>query len=197
MKNKYLSLFFSKQNLSLTLSLFLITGCSLVNPTLNENPTPIAPPNVQSDFDELLAFGANMARSSSAARSEICRFLLKSQNSSPDSKPKLQLMIGRLLSDSCGDIPKILDGISTIPTEFLSGERMQNMVIIQTEALKRLLPVSKKTVATVERKQKIDKSGLESKETVETKKSETELLREKLEAIRSMEKHLDESGGTR
>jgi hypothetical protein len=174
-----------------------MTGCTKFNPDFIESPPPITPTNVQSDLDELLTFGGNMARSSTAARNEICRFLLKNQSTSPDSKVQLQLMIGRLLSDSCGDIPKILDGISTIPTEFLSGERMQNMVIIQTEALKRLLPALKKPVTPPERKQKSDKPGLELKETTETKKTETDLLREKLEAIRSMEKHLDESGGTR
>jgi hypothetical protein len=189
-------LLYSKQNISLALSFLLMTGCAKFTPDFNESPPPITPSNVQSDLDDLLTFGANMARSSTAARNEICRFLLKNQSTSPDSKIQLQLMIGRLLSDSCGDIPKILDGISTIPTEFLSGERMQNMVIIQTEALKRLLPVPKKTV-TPECKQKTDKPGLEIKETTEPKKSETDLLREKLEAIRSMEKHLDESGGTR
>jgi hypothetical protein len=175
-----------------------MTGCATVNPGLQENPPPMTSTNAQSDFDELLAFGANMAKSSPTARNEICRSLLKRQKASPESEIQLQLMVGRLLSDSCGDIPKILDSLNTIAPELFSGERMRNMVSIHTEALKRLLPVSKKISApTPERKQKTDKPGSESKEITETKKNETDLLREKLEAIRSMEKHLDESGGAR
>lgn len=185
---------FSIQNISLALAILLLTGCTQVNSGLDQSPPPIIPAHVQSDFDDLLAFGANMAKSSPAARTESCRTLLKRQKNSPEDEIQLQLMLGRLLSDACGDIPKILDGVGTIPPELLADERMQKMITIQTEALKRLLPAPKKS-GTQERKQKTDKSGLESKETTGAKKNETDLLREKLEAIRSMEKHLDESGG--
>jgi hypothetical protein len=70
---------------------------------------------------------------------------------------------------------------------------MQRLVTIHTEALKRLHNVSRK-LGSLERKQKTVQSVLESKDTNGSKKNETQLLREKLEAIRSMEKHLDESG---
>jgi hypothetical protein len=53
---------------------------------------------------------------------------------------------------------------------------------------------SRKSGST-ERKQKTVQSVPESKGTNGSKKDETRLLREKLEAIRSMEKQLDESGG--
>jgi hypothetical protein len=46
----------------------------------------------------------------------------------------------------------------------------------------------------MEPKQKTVQSVPESKDTKGSEKNETRLLREKLEAIRSMEKHLDESG---
>ena len=105
----------------------------------------------------------------------------------------MHLMVGRLLSDACGDIPRILDGVDSIPPGSLSDERMQKFVAIHTEALKRLQNVSRKS-GSVERKQKTVQSVPESKETKGSKKNETRLLREKLEAIRSMEKHLDESG---
>jgi hypothetical protein len=70
---------------------------------------------------------------------------------------------------------------------------MQRLVAIHTEALKRLQNVSRKP-GTLEHKQKTVQSVPESKDTSESKKDENRLLREKLEAIRSMEKHLDESG---
>ncbi len=186
---------FPKISTCLTLATLLLSGCAKVNTNLNESPPPITVQNVQSDFDDFLFFGVNMAKSSPTARTEICRSLQKRQKSSPDDAIQLQIMLGRLLSDTCGEVPKILDGISTIQPEVFSDERMQKMFIIQTEALKRLLPpAAPKKNVTSERKQKTDKSGTEAKEVSGAKKTEADLLREKLEAIRSMEKHLDESG---
>ncbi len=102
-------------------------------------------------------------------------------------------MVGRLLSDACGDIPKILNGVDSIPPGSLSDERMQKLVAIHTEALKRLQNVSRK-LGSLERKQKTSNLYWNRKIPDGSKKDETRLLREKLEAIRSMEKHLDESG---
>ena len=69
---------------------------------------------------------------------------------------------------------------------------MRRFVDINTEVLKRLQYVSRK-LGPVERKQKTVQSTPESKDVKGSKNNETQLLREKLEAIRSMEKHLDES----
>jgi hypothetical protein len=188
------------QIISLALSLLLLAGCAEFNSGGDVGyPDIYKAPFMQSDFDELLAFGANMAKMPPSARAEACRTLQKRQINSPGASIQLQLMVGRLLSDACGDIPKILDGVSAIPPGSLPDERMQRLVAINTEALKRLYNVSKK-LSSLERKQKSVKSVLESKTTNEPKnakesnKNETRLLREKLEAIRSMEKHLDESG---
>jgi hypothetical protein len=183
---------FSK-NISLTLSLMLLTGCAGLNPDLNENLNHNNDPYAQSDFDKLLAFGANMAKISPPERADVCRTLLKRQKNPPGAEIHLHLMVGRLLSDACGDIPKILDAIAAIPAGTLSDERMQQLIAINTETLKRLQNVSKK-IGSLEHKHKSVQSVLESKDTIGSKKNEARLLREKLEAIRSMEKHLDESG---
>ncbi len=187
-----LSLLFIR-NTSLALSLLLLTGCAEFNAGWNGYPDRYNDPYAQSDFDELLAFGANMSKISSSSRADVCRTLLKRQKNPPGPGIHLHLMVGRLLSDACGDIPRILDGLSSIPPGSLHDERMQKLVAIHTEALKRLQNVSRK-VGTLEHKQKSVQSVLESKDTNGSKKDENRLLREKLEAIRSMEKHLDESG---
>lgn len=171
----------------------LLAGCAEFNAGWNGYPDRYNDPYAQSDFDELLAFGANMAKISPSSRSEVCRTLLKRQKNPPGAGIHLHLMVGRLLSDTCGDIPRILDGISSIPPGSLYDERMQRLIAIHTEALKRLQSVSRK-VGALEHKQKSVQSVLESKDAGGSKKNETRLLREKLEAIRSMEKHLDESG---
>ena len=183
------------RNISLVLGFLFMAGCAEFNAGWEGNSAPYKAPYTytQSDFDELLGFGANMAKISASSRAEVCRTLLKRQKTPPGTELYLHLLVGRLLSDACGDIPKILDGVGSIPPASLSDERMQRLVAIQTEALKRLQNVSKK-VGTLERKQKSVQSVLESKDANASKKNETRLLREKLEAIRSMEKHLDESG---
>lgn len=192
MLQKYLQLLFSIRNTSLALSFLLLTGCADFNSGWNGYPDTYNDPYAQSDFDELLAFGSNMAKISSSSRTEVCRTLLKRQKNPPGAGIHLHLMVGRLLSDSCGDISRILNGISSIPPGSLRDERMQRLVAIHTEALKHLQNMSRKT-GTLGRKQKSVQSVTESKETDGSGKNETRLLREKLEAIRSMEKQLDES----
>jgi hypothetical protein len=202
------------QKISLLLSLLLLAGCARFNSDWNEDSGRHDGPYMQSSFDELLAFGANMANIPPLSRSEVCSTLLKRQKDYPGTGIELHLMVGRLFSDTCGDIPEILKGVGSIPPESLSDERVQKLVSIYTEALKRSHAVSIK-LSSLERKHKklqsvlesknvsrskknttiSKKNGDESKKTEdESKKNETQLLREKLEAIRSMEKHLDESG---
>jgi hypothetical protein len=179
---------------SLALSLLLLAGCAEFTPPWDDDSARTIDPYTQSGFDELLAFGANMANIPPSSRAKVCSTLLKRQKSSPGVGNQLHLMVGRLLSDSCGDISTILDGIDSIPYASLSDERMQKLIAIDKETLKRMQTVPKKP-GPVERKSKKAQSVPESKQTKGSNNNENRLLREKLEAIRSMEKHLDESGG--
>ena len=153
----------------------------------------------QSNLDELLVFGADMASKSMSSRADVCRSLLKRQRETPGTGIQLHLMVGRLLSDACGDSNRILEAVEAIPAKNLPDERVQRFVSIHTEALKRINTLSRR-VGSLERKQKSVQTVLESKDAKDTKlvkgskKDEARLLREKLEAIRSMEKRLDESG---
>ncbi|MGR8999435.1 MAG: hypothetical protein ACU88J_10350 [Gammaproteobacteria bacterium] len=193
-KTSKLALFFAGNRLSLALSLLLLTGCAELYPRYAYTERPYDP-YAQADFDQLLTFGANMANIPASSRAEVCHTLLKRQNKSPGAGVQLHLMVGRLLSDDCGDIPKILDEVGAIPAANLYDERLLKLVAINTEALKRMNNLSKKVVSLGRRQKKVQ-SLLESKDTKGSKKNEARLLREKLEAIRSMEKHLDESGDT-
>jgi len=184
---------FSIRNTSLALSFLLLTGCAEFNSGWNANPNRYNEPYAQSDFDELLAFGANMSKIPANSRADACHTLLKRQKDAPGAGVQLHLLVGRLQSDACGDIAKILNAVNALPPGSLPDERMQRLVAIHTEALKRLQNVSRK-VGSLEHKQKSVQSVLESKDTNGSKKDEARLLREKLEAIRSMEKHLDETG---
>jgi hypothetical protein len=181
------------------LSLLPPTRCAQFNSSWNGDSDHYVDPYAQSDFDELLAFGANMTQIPSSSHIKVSNTLLKLQKDYPGTGIQLHRMVGRLLSDACGEIPGILEGIGSIPPANLSDERMQKLVASDTETLKRLHEVSNK-LGPLERKHKTVQSFLESKTATgskkkewESNKDETRLLREKLEAIRSMEKYLDES----
>lgn len=182
------------RKLSLALSLLLLAGCAKFNSAWQGNAVHYNDPYAQSDFDDLLAFGANMAQIPSSSRVNICRTLLKGQKNSPGIGIKLHLMVGRLFSDACGDIAEVLNGVDSIPPGSLNDMRLQRFVTINKEILKRMNVQPRKRQATG-RKQKSAQSVRESKDTGVSKKDETRLLREKLEAIRSMEKQLDENDG--
>jgi hypothetical protein len=191
------------RKISLALCLLLLSGCAGLTTGWNSGSEYTDDPYSRSDFDELLTFGANMANIPPTSRVKVCRTLLNHPNNPAGEGIYLHLMVGRLLSDACGEISKILEGVGAIPPGSLADKRMQKLVAIDTEALKRLQAVSTK-LNSLERRQK----ALQSKKVSGTKKNastskknsgesmnnETQLLREKLEAIRSMEKHLDESG---
>lgn len=174
--------------------ILLFAGCAEVDSNLRQGPpVAAAEPTVHSDFEDLLDFGANLAAMNAQGRSETCRGLAKRHKETPDKTITLQLMTGRLLSDACGDIPKILEELASIPPESYADDRTRRLVAIHTEALKRINSANKK-IGSLERKQKSVQNVLDAKETAGSKKTESHLLREKLEAIRSMEKQLDETG---
>lgn len=179
------------------LSIALISGCAQMEPQPSP-PTPecYTPPKVASDFDRLLAFAAKTAELTPAARAEQCKALVKQNKDAPNLTNRLQLLVGRVLSETCGDITKILDDIGSLPPAALPDEAMKQFVATQTATLKQLQGYSKK-LGNLERKQRtVHPAEAKEKSDVGTPKTdETRLLREKLEAIRSMEKQLDESGG--
>ena len=166
-------------------------------------------------MDELLHFGSNMASMTPSSRADVCRSLLAQQKGISGAGIQLHLMTGRLLSDACGDIGKILDGVDSTPMKNLSDEHLRWLVDVQTEALKRMGNLSKKTGSVEYRTKTVQCSPVSKKAKPESKKgagkslaepqkgavksvaepqqSDSKLLREKLEAIRSMEKKLDES----
>lgn len=140
------------------------------------------------DLDELLRFGADFTKKTESSRAEECRFLLKHQQESPGVGLQLHLMMGRVLSEACGDIPNILRSVESIPRARLPDKRVQQLVAIQTEALRRLGWGAKK-LAPAERKQNATHPAPEAND------DDARVLRKKLEDIRGIEKNLDETQG--
>lgn len=173
-----------------SLVLILLSGCAELNVSSTE---PDTKPNislaVKSEIDPLLEFGASMAKMSPTARDETCVALVKSQKTgNPSSDVLFRLLMGRLLSDSCGDSRKLLEAVAKVP---VSDEQLNRLILIEAEALKHTISATKKS--TAERKGKSTSLNADTKANKDSKDSETKLLREKLEAIRSLEKRLDDS----
>jgi len=165
------------------------TGCASFS-TDQQKPPAKPDPFGQSRVIPLLAFGANMATLSRDSQSELCKSILETpQTQTPSDDTPLRLMVGRLLSASCGDIPKILEDIEAIRSRYISDDYLQRFITLQVQVLAHMHTQSVK-LDIVEHDQKKVKSLLNTKGE---KKKENNLLREKLEAIRSMEKQLDES----
>ena len=180
--------------LSFSLGLLMLAGCAEFNSGWNRYTPRYNDAYAQSDFDELLAFGDNMARLPASARGKQCRGLVKRQKPMNHTDILLHLMVGRLLSDACGNVSKILSELRSLPPGSIRDPRLQRLVSIHTEALERMGSGSRKT--SVDCKQKSVQSASKPLEKGGSNKNENRMLREKLEAIRSMEKDLDESGST-
>jgi hypothetical protein len=177
--------------ISLASALLMMTGCAQFNSGFgggfsNNYSDPYARP----DYEELLTFGDNMAHMSASSRADVCRSLVRRQKGSRDPGVQLHLMVGRLLSDSCGSIPKVLRGVETVP---LTDSRLQRFVSINTEALKRMSSGSRRSSGSADSRPKKAQAVHEPDDSKGSRKDENRLLREKLEAIRSMEKQMDES----
>jgi hypothetical protein len=174
------------------LSFFSITGCAEFNSGWNQSSPRNSDYYASTDFDELLVFGENMARMPPSARSKQCRSLQKRQKTLSRTGIVLHLMVGRLLSEGCGDISKILFELNAIPFGTLDA-RTRRLVAINTEALKRI--GSSRKSSSPDCKQRSNPSEAESKLIKGSNKNDARMLREKLEAIRSMEKQIDDDGG--
>ena len=195
--------------ISLLLLSVLLGGCAVFNAEEEKELAVQAPPPPQSpeksEFEELLDFAANLAGMPPLARTDACRSLLKNQKEHPGPFLQLRLLVGRLYADNCGEIAKILEGVNAIPAQALAEPRLHKLVASYREALKRMVTTTKKTsVNFVERKQKAVEKPVEKNSDVENtpepkavvkeqKGSESSLLRNKLEAIRTMEKQFDEN----
>lgn len=168
-----------------------MTGCAQFNSGFGGRfSNNYSDPYARSDYEELLTFGDNMAHMSASSRADVCRSLVRRQKGSRDPGIQLHLMVGRLLSDSCGSIPKVLRGVETVP---LTDSRLQRFVSINTAALKRMNSGSRRSSGSVDSRPKKAQTVYEPSDSKGSRKDENRLLREKLEAIRSMEKQMDES----
>jgi hypothetical protein len=174
--------------------ILLLSGCKQF-PSRWDNPGGSRLPDYSHpDLNDLLEFGSNMASISPSARANVCRTLTR-QHASRVITAKLYLLAGRLYSNSCGDISQVLKTVGSIRRTDIYDERIWNLITIQTEALKRMQYSNMNaTPVFSDRRPGAVVSSPERKSENTPTKDETLLLRRKLEALRSIEKQMDESG---
>lgn len=136
------------------------------------------------DADDLLAFQADFAHKSPAARAEECRWLAKRQQQSAQLDWTLRLMIGRPLSEACGDPGRLVRSYESLSARQRLDRRAAGLGDYQAKVLQRLGYAGRREGGTEHTDKNAAKSG----------KDESKLLREKLEAIRAIERGMDESG---
>lgn len=149
-------------------------------------------PYSQSTIDDLLAFGASMTTMPDSSRADLCISLVDSQKNAALNSVQLQLMVGRLLSDACGDIPKIVEEVEAIEPKYASDDRLQRLISINLQALKRMHKLEHKKRVEM-RKSKKAKMIVEPKGVTEPSQNEADFLRKKLEAIRSIDKQMNDN----
>jgi hypothetical protein len=185
------------------IGLSVLAGCAEFSPDRYRASyyTPSYDAYSRSDIDELLGFGAAFANKTGAARAEECRRLLKHYQNNPDVGVRLHLLIARTFSEACGDTTRILTSVGAIPPHQMPDGRVQNLVAIQMETLKRAGSLSRKS-ATAERKTDRKQTAVRAPDSkpgykADSPTDEARILREKLEAIRAIEKSMDApSAGT-
>lgn len=144
----------------------------------------------ETNVDDLVRFQADFAHRTPASRSRECQSLRKRQLQSPQARWVLQLMLGRALSEACGDPAKLLRAYENLVRQDAFDRSVAGMAAYQAEVLKHLRYRPGKESAA-------DRKAV-GKEAPPARQDDAELLREKLEAIRSIEKRMDDrSSGQR
>lgn len=172
----------------------LLNACAHFGAGPEEKQPECPPPPKQSaKFDSLMTFAIDTGKMPPPARAELCRGLAKRQKDTPDPNTLMQLLVARTLSDSCGDIGKLLDQANAIPASAYDDDKLRQFVGLQIEVLRNQQFIGKRLNSLEKKKKKL----LGEKDGGDTGNNETRLLREKLDAIRSMEKQLDGGGDSK
>jgi hypothetical protein len=162
--------------------IILAPACASFNGSNSEDSNVAAyDPYAQSGIDDVLAFGATLASKPVSERTDACKSLISQQKLSPSAEKQLYLIVGRLLSEACGDIPTLLASVEGIRKAYDKDERIQRLLTIHSKTLERIHVQAQKSKSAAAKSRK-RKPATETKDTSpELEKDEARLLREKLD----------------
>ena len=172
------------------------------------------------DLDELLAFGSELAERNDEELDNVCHELnqLEDNPVMAGSGLLLHRMVGRLYSEKCGDLKSLVKRLDSFSLESLPDWRTRQLVVMQASILRRKLPLTlspklvklktktrKTTAGGRKRTGKHENTAMSLHRSIPVnalaqphphssapvKSSDDRLLKNKLEAIRAMEKQLD------
>lgn len=168
-------------------------ACSAQRADPRPKPVPVKPiavpapdPYLRVDSDEMLRFGAELAKAGNTERKAICRDLLRREPDHPPPGLALHLLVGRTLSKSCGDIGTVLRWVSAISKDTLPDDRTRWLVAKESAVLKELqrsMRAGAPGTARTPKPARVD--------CPPPQQDEASRLRQKLEEIRAIEKRLD------
>lgn len=177
----------------------------------------------QSDLDELLTFGSDLAGMSDAELAAICREMRRRENLPALAGGGLVLhqMLGQLRYEECADFDSLVARVDSFLLESLPDFRTRQLVVMQAALLRRQHPPSAGSVkaAPASARAKPRKTTARPQPTppaprragpVDTPAAaaatpgskppsggDDPLVRQKLEAIRAMEQQMDAAGAGR
>lgn len=160
----------------------------------------------QGDLDELLTFGSDLAGMNEAELANICREMRRRENLPALAGGTLVLhqMLGQLRYDQCADYDSLVARMNSFLLESLPDHRSRQLVLMQAAILRRQRPPSVAPVKSAPagarnrprkaapRPKPAPPASAPGSQPVAA--GDASLLRQKLEAIRAMERRMDTAG---
>jgi hypothetical protein len=174
----------------------------------------------RADLNELLTFGSRLSEMTAAQQTSLCHDMRKAEENPATAGGGLVLhqLLGRLYAEDCGDVNSLVTRLESFPMESLPDVPTRQFVTMQTALLRRQSPRTAAPVP-VKRPHQPKKAG-EGATTTNAKsqpapsslrrspsvrgpgkapsppaaapqQADDQLLRQKLEALREMERKLD------
>lgn len=179
----------------------------------------------RADLNELLTFGSRLSGMTAAQQTSVCQDMLRSERDPASAGGGLVLhqLLGRLYAEDCGDLESLVTRLESFPMESLPDVQTRQLVTMQTALLRRQIPREATPTPVAKRRHKSRKAGEVATApnakvqaapssprravsgsgkspppaATAARQGDDQLLRQKLEALRDMERKLDDADAGR
>jgi hypothetical protein len=176
----------------------VLVGCQLFQPAKPpEQPAAVpARDYAATGLDELVRYGEDLSKMTSAERLPECQQVDRMQLSNPRMGYRLHLLLAQMVTDGCGEAAATLQNIKAVPNE-IEDAKVRAWLAYLGELVARAkkqadekaeLDKQLKTAQTGKHKVRKDVKAKDSK--IQNLENEVEELRTKLNALKSIEQKL-------
>ncbi|MDD2769744.1 MAG: surface-like protein [Methylococcus sp.] len=187
-----------KAHILLLIMVSSLAGCQLFQPAkAPEQPvTPLLRDYGATDLDGLIRYSEDLAKMTPAERVPECQQVDRMQLSNPRMGYRLHLLLAQMVTDGCGEAAATLQNINAVPNE-IGDAKVRSWLGYLGELVSRAkkqadekaeLDKQLKTAQTGKHKVHKDVKAKDSK--IQNLESEVEELRNKLNALKSIERKL-------